>query len=485
MKKALGRTRGILVILLLYLIVGAVAPFWIYPEISPETRQQVKERLDEEERQRARGEGGSFCDRVMLLETNESAWEERIRLLNQAQERIILSTFDMREGESTRDLLAMLLTKAQEGVSVQILVDGISGAVRMEGNPLFYALSSHPKVEIRLYNRLNLLMPWKTQGRMHDKYLLVDDLAYILGGRNSFDYFIGSYPTNSRSFDREVLVYTGDAGNASEMPSSLSELEAYFTRVWNQKECTVFHGEQELAQRERVAGERQSLKERYEQLRTEYPQLFEKPDYRACTYETRGISLLSNSTGIYGKEPRVFYELTERMKRAKEQVIFHTPYAVCNDAMLEALTQVVGEVPNVTLMINAVENGDNFMASSDYLYHRKELLSTGIALLEYDGGTSYHGKSLVLDGETVIVGSYNLDLRSSYVDTELMLVIDCKGLAEELLGYMEGYHQACRRVTAEGEVVLPENGESQRAPLWKRAAWRVVGLLMQPFRCLV
>ncbi|MCI8416447.1 MAG: phospholipase D family protein [Lachnospiraceae bacterium] len=485
MKRGLCRAGGLLLFLLLYLIVGAIVPFWTYQEVSPETKQQVKERLDEEELLRAQEEDGSFCDRVMLLESNESAWEERIRLLNQAQKRIILSTFDMREGESTRDLLAMLLVKAQEGVSVQILVDGISGVVRMDGNPLFYALSSHPQVEIRLYNRLNLLKPWKTQGRMHDKYLIVDDLAYILGGRNSFDYFIGSYPTNSRSYDREVLVYSGDSRKAGAAPSSLLELETYFTGVWNQKECTVFHGEPELAEKKQVIGERQKLAERYEKLKRENPQLFETPDYQACTYETRGISLISNPTGIYGKEPRVFYELTERMKRAREQVIIHTPYAVCNDAMLEALSQVALEVPKVTIMLNAVENGDNFMASSDYVYHRKDLLGTGISLLEYDGGTSYHGKSMVLDGRTVVVGSYNLDLRSSYVDTELMLVIDSQELAGELLAYMEGYHQDCRQVMAEGESVLPNGRTPQKAPLWKRGAWRVVGLIMQPFRYLV
>ena len=62
-----------------------------------------------------------------------SAWEERMRLLSQAEDRIILSTFDMREGESTRDILAVLQEKADEGVKIRILVDGVSGAVRMEG----------------------------------------------------------------------------------------------------------------------------------------------------------------------------------------------------------------------------------------------------------------------------------------------------------------------------------------------------------------
>ena len=57
----------------------------------------------------------------------------------------------MRPGESTMDILAMLLERADKGVQVQILVDGFSGAIRMEGKALFYVLSSHPNVEIRIY----------------------------------------------------------------------------------------------------------------------------------------------------------------------------------------------------------------------------------------------------------------------------------------------------------------------------------------------
>ena len=71
---------------------------------------------------------------------------------------------------------------------------------------LFYALSSHPNVEIRIYNPLNLLTPWKLMGRMHDKYVIVDEKAYLLGGRNTFDYFIGNYTDENVSYDREVLV---------------------------------------------------------------------------------------------------------------------------------------------------------------------------------------------------------------------------------------------------------------------------------------
>ena len=181
------------------LIFSIFVPFMSYEPVSQSTIDQFSlSRFYHDE------EGP---DRAMLMETNQSAWDERIRLMNLAEDRIVMSTFDMRAEESTKDIAAMLLHKADEGVKVQILVDGVSGVVRMEGRELFYALSSHPNIEIKLYNRLNILQPWKSQGRMHDKYVIVDETAYILGGRNTFDYFIGEYETVHRSYDREVLIY--------------------------------------------------------------------------------------------------------------------------------------------------------------------------------------------------------------------------------------------------------------------------------------
>lgn len=46
----------------------------------------------------------------MILETGQSAWEERIHLIDKAEKRIVLTTFDMREGQSTEDVLSVPTT---------------------------------------------------------------------------------------------------------------------------------------------------------------------------------------------------------------------------------------------------------------------------------------------------------------------------------------------------------------------------------------
>ena len=506
-------------LILMYLVIGATAPFYHYKPISQETQDTVSAENFYQE--------GDSRDRAMILETNQSAWDERMRLMNLARERIILSTFDFRDGESPRDLMAVMLHKADQGVSIKILVDGFSGLVRMEPSKLFYALSSHPNIEIKIYNKMNPLLPWKTQGRMHDKYVIVDDYGYILGGRNTFDYFIGSYPTDSRSHDREVLVYNTAHSTDKGRDSSLYQAENYFEQVWNLDVSTLFHDSQTTADRTSVRNAAAMLRERYKVLAMKYPELLDSEEdsagcgtlpgqpgcpappmdssinddvspafpltpiqskaleyYGASTVPTGKITLVSNPIGIYGKEPVVFHTMSVLMKNAKKSVLIHTPYAVFNDYMYDTMKEITSRVP-VTMMVNSVENGDNFFASSDYPMHRDAFCDTGMGILEYDGGLSYHGKSLVIDSELCAVGSYNFDLRSTYLDTELMLVIQSRELTARLEEYMVSYQKDCRRLLPGGAYEIPEHLTIADVPAYKRAAWKVVGFVMQPFRFLI
>lgn len=462
-------------IFLLYLLIGVCAPFLHLKEVTKEKKETVDVN---------RFYGETVCvDRARILETNRSAWEERIRLLNRAKERIILATFDMRPGESTKDILSVIYEAAERGVEVKILVDGISGLLQMEGEELFYAVSSHPRVEIKLYNRVNPLMPWRLAGRMHDKYVLVDDEAYVLGGRNMFDYFIGDYPTKNRSYDREVLVCNTAAGTGRTLESSYVQVENYFTKLWNSEECVLFHNSEKLAGKKKVREQADFLKERYAALQKNNPELFDGDyDYTADTRETNRISLLANPTHVYGKEPEVFNALQRLMASARERVVIHTPYIALSRDMEEGMREIGTSGKNVRLLLNAVENGDNFFGSSDYIWNKKKVMDTGVQIYEFAGGDSYHGKSILVDDRISVIGSYNLDMRSTYVDTELMLVIDSREVNRDLDGYMEALQARAKKVVTEDTYEIPEGLKVWEAPLWKRALWRVVGFLMIPFR---
>ena len=174
-----------LLALLVYLAAGAALPFIRQPEVSRETAERF------EETEFYGDEAGN--ERAALLTENGEALAERIRLIEGAQERIILSTFEFRSDESGKDVLAALLTAADRGVSVRVIMDGFPAFkdLQLPDDPYFQALSAHENAQIAIYNPVNPLKPWKPRGRVHDNELHAEDAAYSLGRQNQYDFFLG------------------------------------------------------------------------------------------------------------------------------------------------------------------------------------------------------------------------------------------------------------------------------------------------------
>ena len=465
-KSRIIRAIGLLVAAFLaYTLVGGYAPFRRCPELKDPAAIEAKaDEMQVDIRS---------PDRAMLLHTHSDALDERIRLMYQARRDLVIAAYDCRDGESTRDVLAVALERADAGVRVRMLVDGISGWLRLSSNPLFLALEAHENIEIRFYNPVRLLMPWHLMGRMHDKYVIVDDTACILGGRNMFDSFIGDYPADVLKDDREVLVWNSDTAGKN---SFIYELWAYFEGIWDSNAVRGFIGRDLTASgRGEIYGD---LRDRCEALRSRKPQLFKAADYTSMTVPTKGVWLISNPTECYAKQPVVYSTLCALMRRAKSHIVIHSPYAVLNDGMAAALTDIASTTP-LTLMVNAVEHSHNVMASSDYIHHRSDVLATGVDLLEYAGDNYYHGKAVLIDDCLSIIGCYNLDLRSTYVDTELMLVIRGEEINAQLRQSMDALHADCRRVTGED---ADEGPNIPPLPLWKRLSLWALGGVMQLFR---
>ncbi len=61
-----------------------------------------------------------------------------------------------------------------------------------------------------------------------------------------------------------------------------------------------------------------------------------------------------------------------------------------------------------------------------------------------------HTKTVLIDDNISIVGSYNLDMRSTYLDTELMLVIESKRLNEEIRDTENVYIEKSKEVKTDG-----------------------------------
>ena len=141
----------------------------------------------------------SGTERIAYITDNNDALLYRLGMIEEAEKSIILSTFDFNDDEAGQDILSALLNAADRGVDIRVIVDGISGFMDVQHNPWFLALDAHKNAQVRIYNPVNFLKPWDMQARLHDKYLIIDDQMYTLGGRNTTNLFLGDYSKGKTS----------------------------------------------------------------------------------------------------------------------------------------------------------------------------------------------------------------------------------------------------------------------------------------------
>ena len=162
---------------------------------------------------------------------------------------------------------------------------------------------------------------------------------------------------------------------------------------------------------------------------------------------------------IIEKNPEALLQRVRLLKNAKNRVKIHTPYIICNDMMYNTWEEIAENVSDFSIMTNSVANNGNPFGAADYAKNRNRILSTGINIWEYEGGYSYHGKSILIDDDLSVIGSFNMDMRSAYLDTELMLVIRSKDINKQLEEGMMEYERVSRQVLEDGTYRDPYHVE--------------------------
>ncbi len=420
---------------------------------------------------------GTGTERVLCVDDNTEALLWRLRIMRDAKEELILSTFEMRDDNSGLAVMSALWEAAERGVKIRFLIDGIYGLLDLRDSDVFHALISHPNVEVRFYNAVNLLKPWRLTFRLHDKYVIADNSVYLLGGRNTYDFFLGE-TTGRKNIDRELLVYETDP---SASDNSLRQVKSYFSKIWN------LPGNKKVKTKEtgpRIRNARAALKKVYEDLEVRYPSAFEKTDYEAETTPVNKVTLLTGPQKPAAREPVLWYKLCELMKN-KDKVLIQTPYIVCSPDMYKDLTDVCDCTKEVDIMTNAVENGANPWGCTDYLNQKENILDTGASVYEFIGDRSVHTKTILIDDDISIVGSYNMDMRSTYLDTEMMLVVDGRDLHKTLLKIVDQRIRQCRHVRPDGTFEDGPDYEPREMPADKKRFYAALRILIRPIRYLL
>ena len=198
--------------------------------------------------------------------------------------------------------------------------------------------------------------------------------------------------------------------------------------------------------------------------------------------ETRGIELWTNPTEPENKEPVVCERMIAAME-GEEDILVQTPYMICSRKMYEDLRSVCEKGARVDIVINAVESGTNPFGCTDYLNQKKKICQAGVHIYEYLGDQAQHTKSLAVGEELSIIGSCNFDMRSVYLNTEMMLAVDCPELNASI---REQARPLKEKSATEPRMFGPsedgQNYEPREQDMAKRAVYALLRIVISHFR---
>ena len=231
-------------------------------------------------------EDGAEGDRATILTTGEQALAARLNLIANAESSLVVGSYLYADDESGYTVAAALLDAADRGVKVRIVVDGLVGRLNFLGGDLGYALGTHENIEIRFYNPVNLLAPWGLSARFHEKYVIADGRAFVLGGRNISDEFLTPEEHPAYNYDLDVLMWRETPAQSS----AASLLTAYFDRLWDEQ-CAPAYEQAPAWRKAGAARTQDELRSRWEAMETEYARAIAPADWEALTgrhYELSG-----------------------------------------------------------------------------------------------------------------------------------------------------------------------------------------------------
>lgn len=409
MKKRIRAAALLALALVLCYAAVAIVPYAIPHDVDPAFQQAFSP--DD-----FYGDGSlSGPDRAGYIPDPQDAFSLRLSLIETAQTEIILSSYSTADGETTDLIWGALLSAADRGVSVRIILDGWFGGLGRGATA--QALAAHPNIELIYFNPIDLLRPQTINSRLHDKYLIADRRVMLLGGRNLSDaYFAPDGYDGAVSHDNDVLVWHTGGDK-----SVIADVADYF-------EAACAHELSGPAIRSLSRSKTQAAQQHADTLRSLYRAYgaadpLSEQQLMSMTVPTDKITLISNPFTGLPKQPLVLWQILQLAEHAESSVLIQSPYTVIGRETRDALANLTFD-KRVLLLTNSLASSPNPPAFSAYLWNRTKLASSGLVIYEYQDSDSIHGKSVLIDDRLSAVGSWNLDERSIDIDTEVMLVID-------------------------------------------------------------
>ncbi|MDD3205300.1 MAG: cardiolipin synthase [Lachnospiraceae bacterium] len=358
--------------------------------------------------------------RVTYFPLGEDKFKDLLVELEKAEKFIFLEYFIIERGRMWNSILEVLERKAQEGVEVRVMYDGMCSLLLL---PYTYPKQLQKKgIQAKMVSPIKPMLSTHQNNRDHRKILVIDGRVAYNGGVNLADEYINEKVIYGHWKDVAVKL-EGDA---------VQGFTALFLQMWNAEETT------------------------------EKMQQYLKLPQR--NVESAGYVI------PYGDVPTDGEQLGETvyidiLNRAKKYVHIMTPYLILDYQMVTALTYAAKRGVDVSIIMPHIPDKKIPFEIARSFY--PELLHNKVKIYEYTPGF-VHAKCFVSDDEKAVVGTINLDYRSLYHHFECATYI----YRNPVIGDIEMDYQ---KTLLECQQV--EMGTYRQIPLLQRIMGRVYRII--------
>jgi putative cardiolipin synthase len=389
---------------------------------------------------------------ALLLPDGLDAFAARAISARRAGRSLDLQYYIWHDDFTGRLLAREAYAAAARGVRVRILVDDLNAAGL---DPQLMALDAHPHIELRLYNPFRnregfargielVQRVFSVNHRMHNKAWIADGRVAIIGGRNiGEEYFQAASQFNFHDLD--VLLFGPAVAQASTI----------FDDFWNSAAAVPIAALNQATPRElerfMSAADDAALQARARPYLARVAASRNVRGYRQgalAPHWSRQLQVVSDPPLKWSDDDRgdwLVTRLGRELAEVRHKALLISPYFVPGDSAAKALGGIARRGATVGVVTNSLAANDVPAVHGGYAGYRLPLLRDGVSLYEIklrgmpemagalgSSGASLHTKAMVLDDARGFIGSFNLDPRSAYLNTEMGVWFDDPALAAEV-----------------------------------------------------
>ncbi len=445
---------------------------------------------------------------TLILDKGETALLSRAWLTQHAGTSIDIQYFIWSDDNIGILASEALLQAAERGVKIRVIVDDF--LIDADKTALL-AFAKHPNIQIKIYNPLhkvgvstikrwwNLITKFRSSNqRMHDKVAIYDGQIAITGGRNMADeYFDFDQEYSFR--DRDILVYGQSVQTMSEnfetfwnhslSPSIETLLPKGFNQLSTPKTRAIFQDLKNYANDPKNFAP--EVRDSINNLSQRFQQVLDEMRWSQARFIHDSPGKNKGKSGLKGGG-KTTQEIVSLLNSANSEVLIQSPYLVMPDEGFTLLKSLINRGVKIKISTNSLASTDNLAAHSGYHDVRSDLIKAGIEVYEYKPYPknqsllyqryhdikdtppifAIHAKSMVIDGETALIGTFNLDPRSINLNTEVAMIVPNKDIATELRQLI------LNDISAENSWQISENNNPDKTvSLWKRIKLKLLSWL--------